>query len=949
MSPPKWEQNFHTMRIQFLGTFIDFHTVLAQAGNSTRELQLSCYTGPGLGAGVPDTDSVTEPISAMETWTVPLTGSFSVSCEMEEVLVFQGGDYPTYGGAQVQDPPALSRAVLTDRLKIGSTLSVSASVGTLSVSASVVVDAARQGTIVEATMSSFTYPLTLYLEGEGRGKSVNVFGFLDLFINLGGNNAILTGSLSGSDAHHSVSVSGTDAKFNISCTQFTKKVTSNAVFVPQKELDFGLSLRAMEHAYPSTARFRVDRKLTELAALVTMGDGASLFITQSQHAHSAEFWQLPTGPEPHGGSVTDSPDIDTPSSDSNLRPTRQTLTFGDNLNEFCPFRLWLAPDWITEAGEQPKDWRTLLRGRPYSAFTLTQAAEAVVTSTLASGTGTGDLTIALPSATTAAELQGSAFTGASLRGYRYLRLRMKADVAETVKITIGTKEWLRDKDGNSLALTTSYEDFDIDLCSPTNETASVDDTDTFFPLPTVDGEYWGVSAASSIVVGNISAGVTVDVSEIKVVRDDYVLATFLQPYPEQWIPAGDTSEYPVRFLDGDTDGRRSMEGIHFYRPSGGGTPVARSLSDLIGSINGAAGAYPSDGWEAVAETVFPDGFHTLSLPACFAKGAGALYEGTTWTYGFDHDASGTLQVNAQSLWDSVDFPALAGDLFAYFDHGYSGAAVLRANKILRSQIVGLVFLDTSLPAEGILVSVNGGAAGTGTTEENGSYQTGLPYPKGGPIVDVSADAGPSPVPSGACVAVARRRERMCFRVEPGTAEFRAMEIDSPRAWLHIGVGKRIRTYHAMTDSVAFESEEYANVDSWKHLCVDSRYASLLCLGVEGGTSRVYVSEDGGLTGTETLTVTTTSSALKAFSEVGLVVFFFEDGAGVFRQESEDNGATWSDPEAVDYDGAQLDGTILDKTGDPRASDKVRLSLDIAGDTVVLSSEDYGYTFTSELS
>jgi hypothetical protein len=426
----------------------------------------------------------------------------------------------------------------------------------------------------------------------------------------------------------------------------------------------------------------------------------------------------------------------------------------------------------------------------------------------------------------------------------------------------------------------------------------------------------------------------------------------LQPFPDQWIPAGDTSEYPVRFMDGDTDGRRSLEGIHFYRTGTCDTCYHdRSLTELIGSINGAGATYPSDGWTATAAGSFPDTFHTNNLSSCFAWGAGALHTSlSAWSYGFDQDASGSLSVNAQALWDSINTPPLWGDGFWYVDGGYSGQGLIAAAKILRSQVVGLVFDTDSLPAAGIVVSVNAGADGTGTTESNGSYQTGAPYPKGGPIIDVTADDGPAPVPSGSVVSVARRRERICFRVVPGTAEFLALEMDSPRSWLHAGVGKRIRTYNIMTRSVAFESDEFANVDTWKHLCVDSRHASLLCLGIEGGvTSRVFLSEDAGLTGTETLTVTTTSSVLKVFSEANMAVFLWENGAGVYRQESLDGGATWSSAEAVTLSGVPLDCTLLDKSGDPRASDILHLSVQIGADTQVLYSEDHGKTFTLELS
>lgn len=872
MGAPYWSKNFFLVEFEFLGCVVRLSSRTyvwnSAATNQKQYLDLVCYTGLGFGVGNSDTDfaehTFDTTIPASLLWTEVLAGSWEITGHMEEVLDVTGSGYPTYGGAEVPDPPNTSFVDFLDRLVLGSTLTVSASVAGMSVSASVVVDAARQ--TASATQQ---YPFRFEIIAEGRGKLANDIGLFNTTLNLGGSNAELSGSYGEYRTDHYATVDGASGKIYARAGEFGKKVRLQGVLYPVQEIDFALALRAMEDSYPNTADFRVDKKLTELAALAVMGDGATLALRQEKHSFGASFWQYP------GVFAYDAIPVDQ-DDPVNPKPTQEVLPapVGVSVNERTPLRLWLDSDWIATQGEQQGDWRVLLRGRPYSSFTLTQASEAIVSSTLASGTGASDLTIALPAGTTAAALRGTSFYGASLRGYRYLRVRMKASVGETVTVTIGAKSWNADKNGAALTLTTSYQNFDLDLCSPTNQTASVDDTDTFFPLPTVDGEYFGVSAASSIVIGSITAGVTVDVESVKVVRDAYSRATFLQPFPGQWIPAGDTSEYPVRFVDGDTDGRRSLEGIHFYRPSGGGTPVIRGLTDLISSLNGAVGTYPSDGWTATAAGSFPDAYHTNSLPACFAWGAGALYRAAAWSYGFDRDMSAVVTVYAQALWDSVSVPPLWGDGFWYVDGGYSGPGQVKAAKILRSQVVGLVFGDDSLPESGVTVSVEGGADGSGVTQANGSYQTGLPYPKGGPIVDVEAEAGSEPFPSGSVVSVARRRERICFRVTNAPA----------------GSGFVYNDWHGQTHatSVTADGLRYYRSDTSLPLPVWAVNGNLITVDAEGRAPLVLDWRER-------------------------IIVLIEFSGNIYESVSDDDGATWSTP-AVAIAGATHPFIMADESG-----------------------------------
>lgn len=952
---PWWDHNFLTIDIQFLGCFIRFQTREINDASTdpvppTRHLDLTAWTGPGLGFGDGDTAEVTHDFDSTDSttwnWSENLsTGTWEISTSdiLEYIEENDTGDYPTYGGAKVYDPPTERKAVFKDGLQVGKLLTATASVAGMSVSASVIID--------EARVRYFTdYPLVINVTAEGRGKACSDIGVVNAQIEFDGTPATLTGTLAHIGADHSVSANpgegGAGARVAAACGLDAKKTKLDAAFYPRRDATVNIGVRAMEDAYPGSVNLRIDKKLTDMAAIQSVSHGSTLTIQQEKHALAGSYFERAGG----AGYQLDRIGQDTPLNASGFRPNNLTAIqpTGVFKDERTPLRMWVDASWINNQGEQPDDWRFLLRGRPFSSFTLIQASEMTVTSTLASGTGATDLTINLPTGTTAAGLQGSSFSGASLRGYRYLRLRMKASTNETVTITIGSKSWTQDKNGASLALTTSYQNFDIDLCSPTNATGDTDSTDSFFPLPTSDGDYWGVSAAASIIIGSISGGVTVDVESVKVVRDSYSRATFLQPFPMEWIAAGDTSEYPVRMIDGDTDGRRSHEAIHFYRT--GSTYVSRTLTEIIASINGAAAAYPSDGFTATASGGYPDILHDNDLPACFAWGGGMLYQSGAWSYGFDQSVAASLTVKAQYLWDSIDWLPMWGDGLFYTAGAYADSGVFAAGKILRGQAVGLVFDESSLPASGVTVNIDGGAKGTGATGTNGSYQTGLPYPKGGVTADVTAQQGDPPLPTLSVQFPARKRKRACFAIvttNPATAL--CLVADSPRGWLHVGVNSRVRTYHINSLAILMESDEYANVDTWKKLRLCERYARLLMLGLDSpNTWRVYYSESGGITGTEVLTLTADSAALAVNSAQGVVTLFYEAGAGVYVRQSEDGGTTWGSAVAVDYLGSQLDATLMDATQDDRLNGAIFIAVDDGVAVAVLKSETIGADFSLAL-
>ena len=121
------------------------------------------------------------------------------------------------------------------------------------------------------------------------------------------------------------------------------------------------------------------------------------------------------------------------------------------------------------------------------------------------------------------------------------------------------------------------------------------------------------------------------------------------------------------------------------------------------------------------------------------------------------------------------------------------------------------------------------------------------------------------------------------------------------------------------------------------------------LGLDSpNTWRVYRSEDGGITGTEVLTVTADSAALTVNSAQGVVTLFYEAGAGVYAKQSEDGGTTWGSAVAVQYSGSQLDATLMDAAQDDRLNGAIFIAVDDAGVVSVMKSETIGADFAQVL-
>lgn len=668
------------------------------------------------------------------------TGSWELSISNCEVWFDDqiSTDYPDYSGStKTPDPPFESNIVWKYKIGIGTVLVASVSCGGRSKTLTHTVDA--NSPLLGATVSNFTlvqYVKCSSIASAGLMASVSKF-----------NNVTLTAPYSGSssgltyDATNGAQVTS-DGSISSAPAELTAKIS------PLRNWSLHVNIRAMNQDYPGSVTLSMVKKQGASAADVVTDSTGKVTVTGSQAYYDCS---------------------------ATLNGSGQTPLL---LNEEIPLQIWLKDSWLTGAQEPTADWRVGFKGMAYQTFTLSQASERQVCGQYTNA-GAARKTIALPDGSTHADLVGSSFYKASLQGYAFLRLRIKSDTAhQSYRVQIGAKRWTKDWQGNNLKTgdANTFVEQDIDLCNPNETTATKDTQDTRFPVslnPKVvvtDGPLWGVSNLENLVLAGMIPGVNYTLELAKVVRCSASDVTFLPTF-DYWIPDGGGSDLRLDFLYAATDGRKSLERTDFYR-----TPISPgdtynytifTLTNIIDHISGQSGNFPKDGWSVTAAGSFPsDGFHSNSLPACFAYGGGMLYRSNQWNYGFDLDATSSLTVYAQPLWDSITLLPALGDVFG-FTSNTDDVVTLRAGKVLRGQVAGVVFNRSERRRwAGITVNLKedpgGTAAGSGTSNSMGIYWTGTPCGKGNKTYKAELQSGDLPPVSASMTLPPRKRMRVSF-------------------------------------------------------------------------------------------------------------------------------------------------------------------------------------------
>jgi len=852
------------------------------------------------------------PETAQPTATISKTGTISVDVE----------EWVSFGTITVSsDGKFTVPCTLYERARVGGV--IVATIGTASVSATIT---AGNRVSIDAAIGYTASLNGRYTAANGSGTAT-----MTPTVGAGAVSSPAAGASTYSGVNWSVTLTCTTLA-TIFCTSSNDPAAVGKIIAnltPPRSAAYSGVIRSFASAYPGTV------------AAIVLGDPAvpSGRIISAGSTWSASFDQKKFFWEFYAGVVTES--------------FRATGT----LDEWASTSCKLQAAALLTAGEDGNQDEAYIRGYRWTVGSFSQSSSLQLAGTF---TRTNNTAYVLPDGSTAAGSKGSHvdFWGANKAsgdGFRYLSIPLKHDNGANQilsSIQIGAKVWSKDRLGAAISVPTgaTYTEIILDLCNP-NGAETTDTQDSRYPLNRADTWGWGVTDAENIILNGIGGGVTFTVEKAELKRLGTTLLTvypaYSNPIDRDTLSANPTGNRND-FLRCITDGKDSLQETDIQRspsaPYGWSGLSIASIRDRVMD-----GQYPSNAFSMTANAVpagCPDASGEYVLGCYLTEeregwtlwGSGAYWSGTAWVYVIDADASSAYSVIGQVLISSIVswFPG-AGDAFEL--GAFGGALALRPASFLRGRAVGLTLGVNNDSVASANVTITAGTYGSGTSDSRGIYRTGTPFvPQS--TRTVQSEVGATPYPE-VDIGFRRKSHRAVFRVA-STSEFRAIECDSARSWLYIGVANKLRAYYATDLSLQFESEAYTDVDYWVRLRYDTRNDRLWLIGKQGAsTFRLCSTVNFGRTITETSNVTARTSVCECLSAQSAVVWLSENSATVKLRLSTDGGDNFAAEVDCTLSGVALTGELLDLTHDPRQSNWLFLTIKTAADTKILRSRDMG--------
>jgi hypothetical protein len=498
--------------------------------------------------------------------------------------------------------------------------------------------------------------------------------------------------------------------------------------------------------------------------------------------------------------------------------------------------------------------------------------------------------------------------------YAFLRLRVRASVADApFTVVVGSKRY----NARTGAAANTWADVYIDLCAPSNATASYDQQSTVYPDDRADGDYWGITKASEMRLELAQATWVID--EVSLDVQPWSLRTppynvpnhsvHVMPSRGWWMDTG--RGYEVRrFITGQSDGKLALELEDVRRTST--TVTTRTIQQLAeqGGASDSNGVAYWPGWTAVllANTPDPPPSHPADLwsdylnayrPATWIAGGGCTYNGSNWASWAGRNqlpGTGTLSIDAQALFDEIDWFPGAGDAWQWGTGAYGGALVLAFGSVLRALAFGLV-LDSSrarFASGGVLLQrssdgQNGGSASLSGWQ--GYFETGTPYAKGMTEYRLVGTGDAGNVVTSSRIYYTRLPLRTVATLV-FSPQFRALHaIDKS----HVPIAQaNLIADHNLFSLTRIEWREYFPpthvVTRVRHL---PRFGVVLALGKYDASYSLRMCELGSDRQTEVISLTATSAMIEIAEDqrTALLVYSLSDGS-VYRRLSRDGGWTW---------------------------------------------------------
>ncbi len=421
------------------------------------------------------------------------------------------------------------------------------------------------------------------------------------------------------------------------------------------------------------------------------------------------------------------------------------------LLEYAAPRCWIDPASLTSTGDDSRDWRLMIRGKPYLSHTIKHEASTVIEngSSATGWTAGANTTITTASGAIHIVVAGGSGSGykawaspLNAEGYRYMKFRVRSVVnaSQALAVTFTVPSDGACTESKAYTVTTgaanTYTDVTIDLCFNDSRVVTVEGTESRWPitsstgLPTNSPDFWGLNVLDRMTISGIANGETIDIDSIELVRTTETPLNSWLPSFYNWAPSWTTGTATNQkaFWWSDLAGRVTGFTDMFQVDSPKSYNV-ESLTNLKDRINGI------EGYTVTIPGSFPsDTYHSNSRPAHWAFGAGVTYHDSDWHYGVDVDVSSDFDVYAQALWDRVTVYPACGDCWERTTYGaLDEPTPIRFGKHLRAQGWGACF-STTAPVASVVPHIwtdpGNVDRGSGVTDLLGYYKTGLTFARG---------------------------------------------------------------------------------------------------------------------------------------------------------------------------------------------------------------------------
>lgn len=669
-----------TLPLNAVGTFsasVCGCTVSAGAGPSDSLVDIACSASNGI---VSDSEATVGVVPG--NVTISQSGSWSVSADVEECYEVVGLNpdlvdaegYPTFGGAAMRDGPVARGIRFFERLRVGGSITATISSGSLTATAT--------STITVANRREAGYGLSLGVSG-GCINEIRSYSISGGSVQGGWGGGVYSQTETagvGGKADATVSESAgalscvldLDAHNVVPCNDYSAVGAVGATC--DRPQVYELSGRAL--------------RWTDTYDGVLSAHVKETISTGSNYDSNASGqWAGPT--ITHGAW----------SASSTLMGVAQPSASGGRA--YGSMRIYLTSASLSARGEDARDWRLLIAGKPYPALSVSHAATTTLVPPMVA------------------------------EGYRYLRVQHRSvgSSGQSWTLGIGGKTWALTTGGDGAWVTT-----DLDLCRPSNASATVDAKESRYPLDgvggrPVDSDYWGVSYVPALTItkpAEVVVGTTALVRQGSAARLSWVPA--LTPWMSAWTsPADETYHRPHGWSE--VDGRvADIPAAFRVDPIGPTDSVSHQTIDQSRSRLAALG-----GWSASLYGSWPDDYHTGARDAWWLGGGGHVWRGYpsgAWHSEIDHEVDGATTVWASGLWDEVTgYPGI-GDAWERADYPTTTGLALpiRWSKILRGQAWGLALVD-SATAE-LRRDSDGANRGAGAADARRFWRTGAPYGQG---------------------------------------------------------------------------------------------------------------------------------------------------------------------------------------------------------------------------